>query len=260
MTCPSDSRAGVVLALFLLFALPALPGVADGLAAQDGASLIVLVRHAERAGPSAEDPGLTELGSERALALARLLIDSGITAIHSTDTQRTRDTGAPLAKRLGLSIELYDGRDLEAVAEHLLALPGRHLVVGHSNTTDELSALLGGEAFGEIIEAWEYDRLYLLTPRPEGGMETVLLRYGPEVVGAPEGAKDDSIHMSSAPGEISELLDRSSLAILERGLRIRGTKPPDDLFRVQGSVLRVSDGGADQGWAIPRPPAAPRPG
>jgi phosphohistidine phosphatase SixA len=142
-------------------------------------SLIVLVRHAERAGPSSEDPGLTPVGSERAEALARLLHEAGITQIHASDTRRTRETGLPLAQRLGLDIEGYDPRNLEGFAARLLTLPGRHLIIGHSNTTDEMSVLLGGASHGPIVEDWEYDRLYFLTPRPGGGMETVMIRFGP---------------------------------------------------------------------------------
>jgi broad specificity phosphatase PhoE len=149
---------------------------------EHGPTLIVLVRHAERAGPSAENPGLTPLGSERAQALARLLEDAGITEIHASDTRRARDTGLPLADRRGLEIHRYDPRDLEGFAARLLTLPGRHLVVGHSNTTDALSVLLGGASYGPIVEEWEYDRLYLLTPRPDGEMETVLIRFGPPEV------------------------------------------------------------------------------
>jgi 2,3-bisphosphoglycerate-dependent phosphoglycerate mutase len=145
----------------------------------DAPTLIVLVRHAERAGPSADDPGLTMIGAERALVLARLLEDAGITRIHSSDTRRTRETALPLAQAQGLEIELYNHRDLEGFAAHLLTTPGRHLVVGHSNTTDDISVLLGGATHGEIVEEWEYDRLYFLTPRPGGGMETVMIRFGP---------------------------------------------------------------------------------
>jgi 2,3-bisphosphoglycerate-dependent phosphoglycerate mutase len=145
----------------------------------DGPSLVVLVRHAERAGPSADDPGLTPIGAERALVLARLLEDAEITRIHSSDTRRTRETALPLARHGGLEIEIYDHRDLERLAAQLLTMPGRHLVVGHSNTTDEMSVLLGGDSHGPIVEAWEYDRLYFLTPRPGGGMETIMIRFGP---------------------------------------------------------------------------------
>jgi 2,3-bisphosphoglycerate-dependent phosphoglycerate mutase len=167
------------LALLLTLALAA-PTPAPLLAqTQEGPSLVVLVRHAERAGPSADDPGLTLIGAERALVLARLLEDAGITRIHSSDTRRTRDTALPLARNQGLEIEIYNHRDLEGFAAELMKLPGRHLVVGHSNTTDEMSVFLGGASHGAIVEEWEYDRLYFLTPRPEGGMETVLVRFGP---------------------------------------------------------------------------------
>jgi 2,3-bisphosphoglycerate-dependent phosphoglycerate mutase len=126
--------------------------------------LVVLVRHAEKAAEPANDPPLSEAGAARALELARVLADAQITHIFSTETQRTMDTARPLAARLGLEIRPYNPRDLEGLAELLRSTPGRHLVVGHSNTTDVLSGILGGETFGELVEAWEYDRLYFLTP------------------------------------------------------------------------------------------------
>lgn len=137
---------------------------------------VFLVRHAEK--QTGEDPALTEAGSKRADALADLLIDADITQIHSSDYQRTRDTAAPLAERLGMSVDLYDPRDLPGMAEQLLAGEGTHLVVGHSNTTPPLVDLLGGEGGTPIVEATEYDRLYLVTRAPDGSVNSVLLRYG----------------------------------------------------------------------------------
>lgn len=202
---PRSSRTpgpGLLFGLFLLFgggagctveeATP-LPGSAfdatpeAGASREDAPSLLVLVRHAEKAEAPAQDPPLSAEGEARARALADLLADAGITRIHSTDTRRTLDTARPLARALGVEIEVYNARELEAFASHLVTLSGRHLVVGHSNTTDRLSGHLGGGTFGEIVEAWEYDRLYLLMPAlpPAGGVqeaadpwETVLLRFG----------------------------------------------------------------------------------
>ncbi len=176
-------------AALLLSALPLPVLGATAAAAQETPTLVVLVRHAEKAEAPADDPPLSATGEERARELARLLADAGITRIHSSDTRRTRDTAAPLADALGVEIELYDPRNLQGMAERLRTLPGRHLVVGHSNTTDLLSGLLGGATFGEIAEPWEYDRLYFLTPRPHlpgtapgsAGFETVLIRFGDEV-------------------------------------------------------------------------------
>ena len=105
-----------------------------------------------------------------------MLRDAGVTHVHSTDYTRTRSTGAPAANANRVETQLYDPRDLPGFAEQLRASPGRHLVVGHSNTTPELVAALGGEPGGPIDEM-EYDRLYILTIT-DVGVSTVLLRFG----------------------------------------------------------------------------------
>lgn len=157
------------------------------LAGQD-AEAIFLVRHTERAddGPDAnrmaldpmmrDDPPLSNAGFERAQLIAALLKDAGITHVHATDYRRTRQTGQPTADALGLPIRIYDPTDLSAVAEDILATPGRHLVVGHSNTTPDLVAALGGNP-GSPIQSLEYDRLYLVVPT-EDGVRTFLMRFG----------------------------------------------------------------------------------
>ncbi|MFK7914171.1 MAG: phosphoglycerate mutase family protein [Pseudomonadales bacterium] len=138
---------------------------------------IYLVRHAEKA-LSGDNPPLTARGQARARALAARLTDAGIKTIYSTDFRRTRDTAAPLADRLDLTTVLYDHRSLEGFANQLLASSGPALVVGHSNTTPALVALLGGDPGTPIREADEYDRLYMLTTEPGGGVRTILQRYG----------------------------------------------------------------------------------
>jgi len=147
--------------------------------AQDGV-IIFLVRHAERAddgGMAAEDdPHLSEAGQGRGRQLAEMLKNAGLTHIHSSDYIRTRETAAPAATAAGLAVASYDVRALEEFAKELLSTPGRHLVVGHSNSTPNLVAALGGDPHGEI-ETMEYDRLYLLSIGIEG-VSTVLLRFG----------------------------------------------------------------------------------
>ena len=138
---------------------------------------IFLVRHAEKT-TEKTDPGLTEAGRARAVALADRLEGEGITHIHSSDYIRTRDTAAPLARRLGLDVEIYDARDLPGIAEKLKATPGRHLVVGHSNTTPQLTELLGGDGGSPIVEATEYDRLYVVTMGEGEHVKSYLTRFG----------------------------------------------------------------------------------
>jgi len=141
------------------------------------ADAIFLVRHAEKTAEKT-DPALTKEGEARAVALADRLAGEDITNIHSSDTKRTRDTAAPLAKRLGLDVQLYDPRDLPAMAAKLKAASGRHLVVGHSNTTPQLTELLGGDGGTPIVEATEYDRLYIVTTKDGEPVKSSLTRYG----------------------------------------------------------------------------------
>lgn len=137
--------------------------------------VIVLVRHAEAYREPGGDPDLTGDGVLRAERLASVLRDAGIEVIHSSGYRRTDQTAAPLAAGLGVEPVPYDAEDLPALADRLKGLTGRHLVVGHSNTTPEVVRLLGGEP-GSAIDASEHDRLYLVTIEP-GGVRTVLLRY-----------------------------------------------------------------------------------
>ena len=51
-----------------------------------------------RGGADADDPPLTETGQRRAGALVTVLKDAGLTAIYTSEAQRTNQTAAPLAQ------------------------------------------------------------------------------------------------------------------------------------------------------------------
>ena len=152
------------------------PMGAASLWTQEAPTVVYVVRHAERAEDGTNDPPISEAGWERARLLASMLADAGVTTIHSTDYRRTRSTAEPLAKVGALATRSYDPDDLEGFAEELRRSSGRHLVVGHSNTTRPLVEALGGDP-SEPIEEMEYDRLYVLT-LTERGTSTVLIRFG----------------------------------------------------------------------------------
>jgi phosphohistidine phosphatase SixA len=159
------------LILAVLLAASALPS-------QGLPSLIVLVRHAEKAATPAEDPGLSEAGQRRAQQLAEALAGAGITQILTTQWQRTRATAAPLAARLGLQPTVVATRRGADYAQELAALlrglDGVLLVVGHSNTVSATVAALGGPALPPLCES-SYGHALLLRPQ-DGGL--IRLRYG----------------------------------------------------------------------------------
>ena len=138
--------------------------------------VVFLVRHAEKVDASDESK-LSPAGNSRAEVLATTLHDADIEFVHSTDFIRTRKTALPVATKCGRKVDLYEAGDLPALVEQLKSSGGRHLVVGHSNTTPKLVELLGGEP-GSKIEEKEYDRLYILTIGTDGVASTVLIRYG----------------------------------------------------------------------------------
>lgn len=165
-------RRTLVLSLFAALAGSVLPAPAS---AQDVPVIVYLVRHAEKVDDS-RDPELSATGGVRALELARVLRDAGLSKVWSTDFLRTRHTADPSADGAGVEVELYDPRDLPGFADRLRHMAGIHLVVGHSNTTPALVTALGGEA-GPAIPDSEYDRLYILVLY-EGQVTTSRLRYG----------------------------------------------------------------------------------
>lgn len=188
----------LILSLFFYYrgCIPSTEGNGEG--PLDEPLVVFLVRHAEKIDESA-DPALNRDGYKRAEELARVLSDAGIQFIHSSDFKRTRSTARPLANQLKLEIGIYDKWNLHALAEHVKLLGGRHLVVGHSNTTPALVEIFGGDPGSPIEEVYEYDRLYILSfDRYE--VNTVLLRYGPSRSSAPSSNMASSLLVPQIPG------------------------------------------------------------
>ncbi len=167
----------------------------------DEAVVVYLVRHAERAENGTDDPPLALAGQIRVQQLLGMLADVDLTHVHTTDFKRTRDTARPFAEKAGVESAIYDPRDLEALATEIAGTPGRHLVAGHSNTTPQLVAALGGDP-SDPIDEFEYDRLYIVVIQPGKPAMTTLLRFGePYVEGLDFGLRAGSTALrSSQPG------------------------------------------------------------
>jgi phosphohistidine phosphatase SixA len=129
------------------------------LLAQD--TVVVLVRHGEKVSEAA-DAELSETGLRRAESLARLLSPLQPSALFASDRKRTQQTLAPLAKAVGLQIQVRKVGEEAALAKHLLeAWKGRTTVVcGHSNTVGPLAAALGYR--GYFPEPKSNDRYWIV--------------------------------------------------------------------------------------------------
>jgi broad specificity phosphatase PhoE len=123
-----------------------------------------VVRHAEKAGAgsmNANDPPLTAAGQQRAEALKDSLSDKHISYIFSTNTIRTKSTAEPLRGLLGLPAQTYARVDSAFIAS-LKRLKKNTLIVGHSNTVDEIVNGLGNKKLLSDLEDAEYDNLFLV--------------------------------------------------------------------------------------------------
>jgi broad specificity phosphatase PhoE len=134
-----------------------------------------VVRHGEKAivtkdsaGFTPANPPLSEAGQVRAFVLRDELKNKNIRNIFSTNFSRTITTAKPLSEQEGkLPIQLYSpSKDsLNAFIEKLLAIKiGNVLVVGHSNTVDDIvNKLSGGIKIAADLKDNEYDNLYIIT-------------------------------------------------------------------------------------------------
>ena len=160
-------RFFVILALLLAF------GAASCDRQQPGSTVVLIVRHAEKAS-DAEDSPLTEAGAQRAQALVRVAEGTGVSAVYSSQFKRNRDTTQPLAERLGVAVteapvNLQNPGDYgKRLAGEIV---GKHrgqavVVVGHGNTVAAtVKGLTGRPApLGDI----QYGDLFVVTVPPSG--------------------------------------------------------------------------------------------
>ena len=146
---------------------------------------LILVRHGEKNADDPRDPTLSEAGLQRAAALLRLLGETRITHVWTSEYKRTKDFVAEIAKRHELTPEAFPGRDPLGLAERIKAMPAGSigLVVGHSNTlpviAKALRAPLTNLAGGTDLRDDEYDRLVVISGIRDGELPALLeLRYG----------------------------------------------------------------------------------
>jgi len=166
------------------------------LAAQSsGPTLVVLVRHGEKAAEPAGDPPLSAAGQARAEALLDALAHNPPIAIFVSPTKRTHETAQFVAGKFGVkptAISLAGGgaAHVAAVAAAVLKQRGVVLVVGHSNTIPAIVKALGGPALPDLCDA-SYATMFVLQPGTDGKPATL--------VRAHYGAADPALGAGCAP-------------------------------------------------------------
>ena len=152
-------------------------------------TVVLLVRHAEKAAQPAQDPPLTEAGAARARALVQVARDAGVTAIITTPFERTRKTAEPTAVALHVTPEVVEAgaaaQHAKDVADQVLKhVGGTVLVVGHSNTIPAIVGALGAPRPRELCDS-EYDQLFVVIIGDTGPPRLIRSRYGAPSVDDP---------------------------------------------------------------------------
>lgn len=125
---------------------------------------IYLVRHAEKDTTVDQyNPPLIAEGIERAERLADELDQEKIKYIYSTKFDRTINTVKPLSKAVNEKIHIYEYHKWQTMLDSLKAIPGNHLICGHSDNLLPMIEYLGTSVGKEKLGHQEYDNLFKVT-------------------------------------------------------------------------------------------------
>jgi len=136
---------------------------------------IFIVRHAEKAKSPADNPPLTQEGEKRAVTLAHLLSQSGVTAVFSTNTTRTVETVNNFANSKNIRIQSYETiEDVKRIIQS--DCHGKTvLVAGHTNTIPNIIKALGIDRAINIDH--EYNNLFIVTITSDGNTSMITLKF-----------------------------------------------------------------------------------
>lgn len=126
-------------------------------------------RHGEKAGGGGSDPSLTPEGERQAAALGDYLKGKNIGAVYSTNYLRTKATAKPTADEHHLPVRLYGATASGALVDSLKAANKKNvLIVGHSNTVDDLvNRFVGTNAVTDLPDS-EYGTLFVVRKKKGG--------------------------------------------------------------------------------------------
>ena len=160
--------------LLFVFAISAFAHVT--VAAQD--KTIILVRHAEKADATSQDPELSAEGKQRAERLVKVAGKYKPGAFYTTNFKRTRETLTPLATKRKKQVETYDPRNQQALVDSIMKSPfKRHIVAGHSNSVPGLANLIAKKDVFKNLDESEYGIIWVIRIKDGKVRKTEVITY-----------------------------------------------------------------------------------
>ncbi len=149
---------------------------------------VLLIRHADIDIPEGvvdrNAISLNSIGKKRAQNLVNIVERAPISAVYTSDIQRSIQTAEPLIKRLQPNITHKEFNKSQEIAEDILSnYKGKNvLVIHHANTVPEIIKILSNEIVGTISES-EFDNFYIVNIYTSDNEENkytnvVHLKYG----------------------------------------------------------------------------------
>lgn len=203
------------LVLLLLSVVAATVACSPTNAPAPGATVVYVVRHAEKASDP-KDPPLSPAGAVRAEALVGVLERAGINAIYSSKTLRTESTVRPLSDKIGIPIS-HGSASLDDPAAYARSLAtevlAKHrgqnvVIVNHSNTVPVIVETLSGQTV-TAMDDFEYATLFIVTIPAEGPATVARAQYGQPDGGA--SAAPQAATLLPGSGRAATALDRGRL-------------------------------------------------
>lgn len=166
-------------ALLLALAAPA-PAFAP-----DAPTVVIVVRHGEKAADGGDNPSLSDAGRARAQRLADIAEQAGVEFVLTTHLKRTKETAQPFVTRRGVPTRAFEltranlAAHPKAVADEIRKNhAGRTvLVVGHSNTAPRIVNELTGRRFEDLDDPTEFDAIFVVILHAPGRAAVIKAKY-----------------------------------------------------------------------------------
>ena len=145
---------------------------------------VILTTHADIDSSAGVNPGLNQLGFERANSLQEILesidVVAGVDAIYATQLRATQETAEPVSKSLSLPINVIDVTNVKGLIKTVM---DKHkgkivLIVTHPDALPKLVVELQGSKKIETITLAENNKIFIVSVPWFGKVKTLQLKYG----------------------------------------------------------------------------------